>query len=84
MYIMWFLKTVLRLIRPAHTARRLSTRKRKYDVIASPNEAAQGQFNIFPSPLLVVNINVALANNQVAEDDKARPSQGALYLLKNG
>jgi len=29
----------------SHTARRLSTRKRKYDVIASPNEAAQGGFD---------------------------------------
>ena len=34
-----------RLIRLAHTAQQLSTRKRKYNAIASPNEAAQGEFD---------------------------------------
>jgi hypothetical protein len=36
-----------------------------------------------PSPLLVVNISVAPANNQIVEEDKARPGQGALHLLRN-
>ncbi|KFY30326.1 hypothetical protein V494_08189 [Pseudogymnoascus sp. VKM F-4513 (FW-928)] len=54
----------------SHTARRLSTRKRKYDAIASPNEAAQAPME--------EKVDTNLSN-----DDKTEPSQASAKTKTN-
>jgi hypothetical protein len=48
-------------------------RKRKYDAITSPSEVAQGEFDIFIGPPLVVNISIAPANGRIALHDEGHP-----------
>lgn len=64
----------LRLSRPAHTARRLSAHKRKYNAIASPNEAAQGEFDRCISLQMV-----DLADCKRVDEDKGKHGIGKVW-----